>query len=225
VSRRLSTSLDETIARRVDFLVDYQDERYAARYRERVERVREAERRLVGDGALALTEAVARNLFKLMACKDEYEVARLYTNGAFRDRLNEQFEGDFRLSFHLAPPLLARRNAKGELVKREYGQWVLGAFAVLARLRRLRGTAFDPFGRTEERRSERQLIVDYEATVEQLLAKLDAGRLSQAVRIASIPDEIRGFGHVKARNLASARAHWTEEMARYTSPAVVEAGG
>ncbi len=224
VSRRLSTSLDETIARRVDFLVDYQDKRYAARYRERVERVREAERRLVGDGALALTEAVARNLFKLMAYKDEYEVARLYTNGAFRDRLNEQFEGDFRLSFHLAPPLLARRNAKGELVKREYGQWVLGAFAVLARLRRLRGTAFDPFGRTEERRSERQLIADYEATVEQLLAKLDVGRLSQAVRIASIPDEIRGFGHVKARNLASARAHWTEEMARYTSPAVVEAG-
>ncbi len=224
VSRRLSTSLDETIARRVDFLADYQDERYAGRYRERVERVRKAERRLVGDGRLALTDAVARNLFKLMAYKDEYEVARLYSNGAFRERLSEQFEGDFRLSFHLAPPLLARRNAKGELVKREYGQWMLGAFAVLARLRRLRGTAFDPFGRTEERRSERQLIVDYEETVDRLLATLDAERLPQAVRIASIPDEIRGFGHVKARNLASARAHWTEELARYSSPDVVAAG-
>ncbi|MCD6679058.1 MAG: indolepyruvate ferredoxin oxidoreductase family protein [Burkholderiaceae bacterium] len=223
VSRRLSVSLDETIARRVDYLVDYQDERYASRYRQRVERVRDAERPLVGEAPLALTEAVARNLFKLMAYKDEYEVARLYTASAFRERLNEQFEGDFRLSFHLAPPLLARRNAKGELVKREYGPWVMNAFAVLARLRRLRGTAFDPFGRTEERRSERQLVVDYEATVDRLLATLDEQRLPLAVRIASIPDEIRGFGHVKARNLESARKHWTEEMARYQAQAAAPA--
>ncbi len=224
VSRRLSASLDETIARRVDYLVDYQDERYARRYRERVERVRDAERALVGDAPLALTEAVARNLFKLMAYKDEYEVARLYTASAFRERLNEQFEGEFRLSFHLAPPLLARRNAKGELVKREYGPWVMNAFAVLARLRRLRGTALDPFGRTEERRSERQLVVDYEATVDRLLATLAEQRLPLAVRIASIPDEIRGFGHVKARNLASARQHWAEEMARYEAPVAVATG-
>ncbi len=224
VTRRLSASLDETIARRVDHLVDYQDERYARRYRERVERVRQAERALVGEGPLALTEAVARNLFRLMAYKDEYEVARLYTASAFRERLNEQFEGDFRLSFHLAPPLLARRNAKGELVKREYGSWVMHAFAVLARLRRLRGTAFDPFGRTEERRAERQLVVDYEATVDRLLETLDAQRLPLAVRIASIPEEIRGFGHVKARNLASARRRWAEEMAGYAAPSPVEVG-
>ncbi|RIK92994.1 MAG: indolepyruvate ferredoxin oxidoreductase family protein, partial [Burkholderiales bacterium] len=224
VSRRLSASLDETIARRVDHLVDYQDERYARRYRERVERVRQAERALVGEGPLALTDAVARNLFKLMAYKDEYEVARLYTASAFRERLDEQFEGDFRLSFHLAPPLLARRNAKGELVKREYGSWVMNVFAVLARLRRLRGTTFDPFGRTEERRAERQLVADYEATVDRLLETLDVQRLPLAVRIASIPDEIRGFGHVKARNLASARKRWGEEMARYEAPAPVEAG-
>ncbi len=224
VSRRLSASLDEAIARRVDHLADYQDERYAKRYRDRVEQVRKAERALVGEGRLALTEAVARNLFKLMAYKDEYEVARLYTSASFRQRLDEQFEGDFRLSFHLAPPLLARRNAKGELVKREYGPWVMHAFGVLARLRRLRGTAFDPFGRTEERRNERQLVVDYEATVERLLQKLDAERLPAAVQIASIPDEIRGFGHVKARNLASARTRWTDAMAQYETPAVVEVG-
>ncbi len=226
VSRRLSTSLDETIARRVDFLVDYQDERYAARYRTRVERVRAAERALVseGEGRLALTEAVARNLFKLMAYKDEYEVARLYTNGAFRERLHEQFEGDFRLSFHLAPPLLAKRNAKGELVKREYGSWMLNAFAVLARLRRLRGTALDPFGRTAERRAERRLVVDYESTIDRLLDSLDRERLPLAVRIASIPDEIRGFGHVKERNLAAARARWADEMARWEAPAVAEVG-
>ncbi|HEY0876951.1 MAG TPA: indolepyruvate ferredoxin oxidoreductase family protein [Zeimonas sp.] len=224
VSRRLSSSLDETIARRVDFLADYQDERYAARYRARVERVRSVERALVGDRALALTEAVARNLFKLMAYKDEYEVARLYASASFRDRLNEQFEGDFRLSFHLAPPLLARRNAKGELVKREYGPWMMNAFSVLARLRRLRGTPFDPFGRTEERRTERQLIADYESTIDRLLETLDAQRLPAAIRIASIPDEIRGFGHVKARSLGAARARWVDEMARYEAPAAVEAG-
>ncbi len=224
VSQRLSSSLDETIARRVDFLVDYQDERYASRYRARVERVRSAERALVGEGRLALTEAVARNLFRLMAYKDEYEVARLYTNGEFRARLNEQFEGDFRLSFHLAPPLLAKRNAKGELVKREYGAWMMNAFGVLARLRRLRGTAFDPFGRTAERRTERQLIADYESTIDRLLDSLDAGRLPLAVHIASIPEDIRGFGHVKERNLAAARARWAEEMARWDAPVVVEAG-
>ena len=224
VSRRLSSSLDEAIARRVDFLADYQDERYAARYRARVEQVRAAERRLVGDGQAALTDAVARNLFKLMAYKDEYEVARLYTNGSFRERLNEQFEGDYRLGFHLAPPLLARRNARGELVKREYGPWVMHVFGVLARLRRLRGTALDPFGRTAERRAERQLIADYEETLDRLLRTLDADRLPAAVRIASIPDEIRGFGHVKERNLAAARARWAEELARYEAPVMAEAG-
>src|SRR5690606_31703479 len=186
VARRLSTSLDEIVARRVDELAEYQDERYARRYAALVERVRAAERALVGEAKPSFTEAVARNLFKLMAYKDEYEVARLYTSGAFLERLNERFEGDFRLGLHLAPPLLARRNAKGELVKREYGPWMFKALALLARMRRLRGTALDPFGRSAERRMERQLIADYEADVERLLAALDARRLPLATQIASI---------------------------------------
>jgi len=203
-SRRLSGSLDEIVARRVDELVDYQDERYARRYAAAVERVKAAERALVGDGPLALTEAVARNLYKLMAYKDEYEVARLYTSGQFLERLAGRFEGDYRLGFHLAPPLFARRNASGEPVKREYGPWVFKMFGLLARLRRLRGTPLDPFGRSEERRTERRLVADYEADIERLLAALDRERLPLATRIASIPEEIRGFGHVKARRLEAA---------------------
>jgi indolepyruvate ferredoxin oxidoreductase len=204
VSRRLSGSLEELVARRIDELVEYQDERYARRYAAAVERVKVAERALVGDGPLALTEAVARNLFRLMAYKDEYEVARLYTSGEFLTRLGERFEGDFRLGVHLAPPLLARRNARGELVKREYGPWIFKAFALLARLRGLRGTPFDPFGRSAERRIERRLVADYEADLTRLLAALDAQRLPLAAQVASIPEEIRGFGHVKERNLKAA---------------------
>ncbi len=215
VSRRLSASLDEIVARRVDELVEYQDERYARRYAETVERVKAAERALVGEGRLALTEAVARNLFRLMAYKDEYEVARLYTSGAFRERLNERFEGDFRLGVHLAPPLFARRNARGELVKREYGQWVFKAFALLARLRRLRGTAFDPFGRTAERRMERRLVADYEADIARLLDALDAQRLPLATQIASVPEEIRGFGHVKERSVKAALARRRQLLDEY----------
>jgi len=216
VSRRLSGSLEELVARRIDELVEYQDERYARRYAAAVERVKAAERALVGgEGRLALTEAVARNLFRLMAYKDEYEVARLYTSDEFVARLNERFEGDFRLGVHLAPPLLARRNARGELVKREYGPWVFKAFALLARLRRLRGTVFDPFGRTAERRMERRLVADYEADIARLLASLDAQRLPLATQIASVPEEIRGFGHVKERNLKTALARRQQLLDEY----------
>ncbi|MBN9425432.1 MAG: indolepyruvate ferredoxin oxidoreductase family protein [Burkholderiales bacterium] len=223
VTRKLSNSLEEIVARRIDFLADYQDERYAQRYAAAVERVRAAERKLVGDGApLQLAETVARNLFKLMAYKDEYEVARLYTNGQFLDRLREQFDGDFRLGVHLAPPLLAKRNAKGELIKREYGPWMLKAFALLARAKRLRGTAFDPFGRTEERRGERQLIVDYERIIDRLLATLDRERLPLAVEIAGVPEQIRGFGHVKARYLQAAQERWRKLLAEYAqAPALI----
>ncbi|HEM7045691.1 TPA: hypothetical protein U2K36_003218, partial [Legionella pneumophila] len=127
-------------------------------------------------------------------------MARLYTDGAFLQRLREQFDGDFTLRFHLAPPLLARRNDKGELVKREYGPWVMGAFRVLARLKGLRGTAFDPFGHTEERRTERALIREYEAAVEEVLRDLRADRLPLALEIARWPARVKGFGHVKERN-------------------------
>jgi len=225
VSRRLSTSLDEIVARRVDELVEYQDERYARRYADLVERVGAAERALVGEAKLGLTEAVARNLFKLMACKDEYEVARLYTSGAFLERLAERFEGDYRLGFHLAPPLLARRNANGELVKREYGPWVFKAFGLLARLRRLRGTAFDPFGRSAERRMERRLIADYESDVGRLLDSLDRERLPLATQIASIPEQIRGFGHVKERSVQAALARRQQLLDEYFASRETVAAG
>ncbi len=203
-------ALEALIARRARELAQYQDERYARRYRVAVERVAAAERALNGGAALALTDAVARNLYKLMAVKDEFEVARLYTDGEFERRLAERFEGDFRLSFHFAPPLLAPRDAHGVPVKREYGAWMFGALRLLARMRRLRGTALDPFGRTSERRLARQLLSDYEADVERVLGSLDRERLPLAVRIAALPAEIRGFGHVKQRCAEAAQARRSE---------------
>ncbi|HEX2150877.1 MAG TPA: indolepyruvate ferredoxin oxidoreductase family protein, partial [Stellaceae bacterium] len=164
-SHRLSESLDEIVARRVEFLTQYQNVAYAERYAARIRRLRQAEAARVGE-TTALTEAAARALFKLMAYKDEYEVARLYAETDFAARVAEQFEGPYELRFHLAPPLLADRDpATGHLKKKIYGPWVLGAFRTLARLRRLRGTAFDIFGRTEERRTERRLIAEYEAVL------------------------------------------------------------
>ncbi|HEX7383432.1 MAG TPA: indolepyruvate ferredoxin oxidoreductase family protein [Burkholderiaceae bacterium] len=209
-------SLDESVATREAFLADYQDAAYAARYRAFVEKVRAAEAPL---GSTRLTEAVARYLFKLMAYKDEYEVARLHTDRAFHDKLGAMFEGEVKLNYHLAPPLLARRNAKGELVKRRYGPWMQGAFRVLAKLKGLRGTALDPFGRTEERRTERALIGEYRDCIEELLRTLDAGNLAQATAIARLPEEIRGYGHVKARHLAAVRGKWAALMADWRAPA------
>jgi indolepyruvate ferredoxin oxidoreductase len=211
VRKPAPVSLDELIAQRAEFLTGYQSGRYAKRFTSFVDKVREAEKRVVGEGApLKLTEAVARYFSKLMAYKDEYEVARLYTDGRFLDKLNQQFEGDFTLGFNLAPPMLAKRNAKGELVKAEYGSWMFKAFGFLAKLKGLRGTPLDPFGRTEERREERALIEAYQRTIEGLLGRLDRDNLAVAVKIASIPEEIRGYGHVKARNLAAAKARQTE---------------
>jgi indolepyruvate ferredoxin oxidoreductase len=152
-----------------------------------------------------------------MAYKDEYEVARLHTDRSFLDKVAAQFEGDYKLNYHLAPPLMARRNDKGELVKRPFGPWMLKAFAVLARLRGLRGTALDPFGRTAERRTERALIAEYRACVEELLRGLNAGNHALAVEIARIPEEIRGYGHVKERHLAAAREKWERLMAQWRS--------
>src|SRR5690606_24413071 len=168
MTRRKSESLEDLVGIREKFLVDYQSRRYAKRYTDLVERVRAAEEARIGGGSTRLARAVARYFFKLMAYKDEYEVARLYTDGAFEQRVAAQFEGDYKLVFNLAPPLFAKRNEKGELVKREYGPWMLQAFRVLARLRRLRGTPLDPFGRPAERRTERQLIADYESLVERI---------------------------------------------------------
>jgi len=215
----IATTLDEIIAKRVADLTGYHDAAYAARFAALVQRVREAEARAV-PGASALTEAVARAYHKLLAYKDEYEVARLYTDGAFLAKLRAQFEGDYRLNFHLAPPLLAARDpATGHLQKRAFGPWVMAAFRVLASLKGLRGTALDVFGYTSERRAERRLIGAYEATVGTLLARLDPAHHAAAVEIARLPLEIRGFGHVKEKALATAKAREAALLAAYAAPA------
>ncbi len=217
-AERLSQTLDEIIARRVDFLTRYQNAAYARRYERLARRAERAERQLA-PGAAGFAEAVARYLFKLMAYKDEYEVARLYSDGTFRRKLERQFEGDFRLEFHLAPPLLAERDPRtGHLKKRRYGAWMLRAFGVLARLKFLRGTALDPFGRSAERRTERALIGEYEALLEELLAGLTRDSHAVAVELASLPDEIRGYGHVKQANLARARARQEKLLAEFRAP-------
>ena len=206
-------SVDELVKRRVEFLTGYQDAAYAQRYQAFVERVRAAETPL-GKGT-ALSEAVARYLFKLMAIKDEYEVARLHTDPAFTRKIESMFEGDFKLVHHLAPPAIAKRNAKGELVKQPFGPWVRKVFPLLARMKGLRGGALDVFGKTEERRMERQLLSDYEACIAELLKSLSAERLALAAEIARIPEEIRGYGHVKERHVKAARAKWDGLMARW----------
>jgi indolepyruvate ferredoxin oxidoreductase len=210
-ARALSTSLDDIIARRVEFLAAYQNKDYAARYRRRVDAARAAESART-PGKSGLAEAVARYLFKLMAYKDEYEVARLHSDPAFLRQVRNEVDGDnLRLVFHLAPPLLARRDkTTGEPRKISVGPWMLGAFGVLAKLKFLRGTAFDPFGYTAERKAERQLMRDYETLLDELLAKLAHDNHHLAVGLAAIPERIRGFGHVKQRHIAAAK---TDEAA------------
>jgi indolepyruvate ferredoxin oxidoreductase len=158
-------------------------------------------------GMSGLGEAVARYLFKLMAYKDEYEVARLYTDTGFVQRVKTQFEGDLRFEFHLAPPLLAKPDPRtGEPKKMSFGPWMLRLFGILKNFRVLRGTPLDPFGYSEERRTERRLIADYRALLETIVAELTPANHATAVALASIPEKIRGFGPVKARHLAAAKA-------------------
>jgi indolepyruvate ferredoxin oxidoreductase len=209
-------SLEALVARRREFLVGYQDQAYADTYAAFVERVRQAEAPL---GKTALSEAVARYLFKLMAYKDEYEVARLHTETGFREKIAAMFEGDYKVNYHLAPPLTARRNEKGELQKKKFGPAMHMAFRVLSTLRGLRGTAFDIFGRTHERKTERALIGEYRASIEQVLAALSADNHALGLEIARIPEQIKGFGHVKERNLAAARSQWARLMAQWQNEA------
>ncbi len=198
-------TLSDIAARRAEFLTRYQSARYARRYRSVIAAVEAAEQARAPTQT-GLAEAAAHSLFKLMAYKDEYEVARLYTDGAFLSNLHQQFEGGFRLEFHLAPPLLASRDpVTGELRKRAYGPWVFRAFKILARLRRLRGTFLDVFGYTEERRTERRLIGEYETILKEVAAALTPDNHPLAVEIARVPEQIRGFGHVKQRNLDKAK--------------------
>jgi indolepyruvate ferredoxin oxidoreductase len=205
-------SVDELVAKRVDFLTDYQDAAYAQTYKAFVDKVWAAETPLAGH---KLSEAVARYLFKLMAYKDEYEVARLHTDPAFTEKIASMFEGDYKIVHHLAPPAIAKKNAKGELIKQPFGPWMRSAFGVLAKMKGLRGGALDFFGKTEERHTERALIAEYRACIDELLKTLSAANVAQAAEIARIPEEIRGYGHVKERHLKAAREKWSGLMAQW----------
>jgi indolepyruvate ferredoxin oxidoreductase len=205
---QMPQSLDSVIKKRVEFLTGYQNAAYAVQYSDLVEKVRAAE----GAHNLGnkLTMAVAKSLFKLMAYKDEYEVARLYTDGRFVEQLASQFEGKFSLKFNMAPPLFAKKDAKGHLVKAEFGSWMWSAFKLLAKLKGLRGGAFDVFGYTAERKMERALIAEYRGMIDDVLRSLDASTHATAVELAALPEQIRGFGHVKEKAVAEYRVRKAE---------------
>ncbi len=209
-----SETLEEMIERRASFLTGYQSGRYAKRYRAMVLKVKDKEQAVAGTDLLA--KAAARYFFKLMAYKDEYEVARLYTDGQFAKKIADQFEGDFKLKFHLAPPVMAKKNDEtGHLIKQEFGPWMMKAFGILAKFKILRGTSLDPFGRTAERKAEVALIHEYEETFNELLEKLTPENLSLAVEIAEVPEHIRGYGHVKEQHMQAATAERAGLLQRF----------
>ncbi len=213
-----SRDLGETVSRRRDYLTAYQDRAYARRYADLVERARLAEHALI-PGCTALTEAIARNYFKLLAYKDEYEVARLYADAEFRHALANVFEGDFSLRFHLAIPLFSRPDpVSGEPIKRAYGAWLMPVFHLLRQFKFLRGTSFDIFGYGAERRLERRLISDYETTIAALLGSLRRDTHALALEIASLPESIRGYGPIKERSAAAARQRQDDLMAALRAP-------
>jgi indolepyruvate ferredoxin oxidoreductase len=218
VTQAQSRSLDEVIERRAGFLTAYQDKAYAKRYLNLVKRIEATERARV-PGRHDLTAACARYYFKLLAIKDEYEVARLYSDGSFAKQIAAAFEGEPRLEFHLAPPALSRKNEKGEALKSSFGPWVMPLFGFLAGLKRLRGTVFDIFGYTKDRRIERKLIVDYEILLDEISANLSPGNHAIAVALASVPEKIRGYGHVKMRHLQAAKAEEQGLMEQFRTAA------
>jgi indolepyruvate ferredoxin oxidoreductase len=211
----VDADLGALIDRAMKHLTAWQNAAWAERWLRTVRAAEAKERALGGGLTLPFTQAVGRSLLKLMSYKDEYEVARLYTDGSFQRALHEQFEGDLRLSLHLAPPLLSRARDGQPPRKLRLGSWMLPVLGLLARARHLRGTALDVFGRTAERRLERQLIDDFEARVSGLLATLDAARLPLATAIARVPLAMRGFGHVKLAQVAVARAREAELLHRW----------
>jgi len=209
-------SLDEIIRRRADFLVDYQDKALSDRYSDLVERVRQAETAICGGGKLTLTEAVARSYFKKLAYKDEYEVARLHTDTGFLEKVRKDFGDKAKLRFHLAPPLLSRGvDSRGRPPKREFGAWMIPAFRLLARFRRLRGTRLDLFGISAERRLERALIGEFEEHVEILLQHLSLHNIDLAIEIVNEYLEIRGYGPVKEDAAEKARARIASKLTGY----------
>ena len=214
-----SASLEDLIASRASYLADYQDEALAERYRQRIAQIAEAERNKT-PASSGLADAVARGYHKLLAYKDEYEVARLFTHPAFETALAEQFEARGKLSFHLAPPLLARHDkATGEPRKMQFGRWLLPVFRALSKGRRLRGTAWDVFGYTQERQLERQMIADYELLLDEIVRRLSPQTHATAVALARLPLDIKGFGHIKLRNYKTAKAREAALLAKLRNPA------
>ncbi|MBX9900437.1 MAG: indolepyruvate ferredoxin oxidoreductase family protein [Burkholderiaceae bacterium] len=219
IELKRAPSLEDITLKREAFLTEYQNLAYAQTYSAFVAQVKAAESKIANGKPLRLTEAVAKYLFKLMAYKDEYEVARLYTNGKFEEKVASMFEGDYAIHFHLAPPLFAKRDQQGHLIKQQFGPWMMKAFGLLAKMKSLRGTALDIFGYTAERKMERALPIDYVSTISRLLPLLNEENLSQAVAIASIPEDIRGYGHVKERHLLAAKAKEASLLAAFNAPA------
>ncbi|WP_413205404.1 indolepyruvate ferredoxin oxidoreductase family protein [Rhodospirillum sp. A1_3_36] len=216
----LSETWEQRVARRVGTLTAYQDAAYAARYRALIDRVAETERRAAPGRGMALTDAVAQAAFKLMAYKDEYEVARLHTDGRFAEAIAKQFTGKPKVTYHLAPPLMSPRDpVTGRLRKREFGAWIRPLLKGLAGLKGLRGSRLDIFGYTAERKLQRRLIGEYEATVETLLANLSLDTHALAAEIAALPLEMRGFGHVLEANVEKIKAREAELLAAYVAPA------
>jgi indolepyruvate ferredoxin oxidoreductase len=211
-SRLARDSVDALVTKRVEFLTAYQNADYAKTYEAFVRKTETVESAL---GKTLLTQNVARYLFKLMAYKDEYEVARLHTDTAFLTKVNAMFEGDFKINYNLAPPIIAKKNEKGELQKQQFGPWMLTGFKALAKLKGLRGTVFDVFGKTDERKMERALIGEYMSAIDTLLETLNTSNHAIAVDIARIPELIKGFGHVKERNVKTARLQWAGLMKDY----------
>jgi len=217
------TKLEDIVAHRTQLLTDYQNAAWAQRYRDLVDIVAKAES-LATPGKDELSVMVARNFAKLMAYKDEYEVARLHADPAFRQQLKDAFEDGAKLRYNLAPPLFSRRDADGHLIKREFGSWMGKAFTFLARFKGLRGTAFDIFGYTQERKMERGLIDHYEAQMLMVARRLTPANYAAAVELASLPGQIRGYGHVKEANVEKVRALEPMILKKFEDAAILAAG-
>jgi indolepyruvate ferredoxin oxidoreductase len=220
-------SLDSLITDRKERLTAYQSAAYGERYEAFVREIALLEKQRTGGDRLARETAVS--LYKLMAYKDEYEVARLYVETGFLERIRAQFEGNYTLRFHLAPPLFARRDANGHLVKRPYGPWIMTAYRWLAKAKMLRGTPFDLFGYTAERRAERAAAGEFETLMRRVVQLLTSERLSAALALARLPQQVRGYGHVKERHALAARKRERQllaELAHETAcaPAAPRAG-
>jgi indolepyruvate ferredoxin oxidoreductase len=222
IEQHFSRNLDELVERRVKLLTDYQNAAYAAKYSSLVKKTRDLEQQTLGSSKLA--EAVARYYAKLLAYKDEYEVARLHADGEFRKKIESMFEGNYKVVYHLAPPLLAKADPlTGEPAKMRFGPRMLPLFKILSPLKGLRGTALDLFGYTQERKTERALIREYEETVETLLKNLTPQNHAVAVQLASLPEDIRGFGHIKLKSVAAARKKREQLLAAFGNAAIQKA--